>query len=266
MSLFPVAEKRAEQVLPVFQAELAKKATYSWNDPPLDPSWTKPDATLVSRIESAQGMLAERFAFCQTMPLDEFLTTAEALRRSGYRPVRFRPYADGQVVRVAAVWTRDGRNWRIASGLTADEVRQQDERNKKEKFLPVDVAGYVATEKDGKPADRYAALWVEKSGDDDARLYVGTTADEQDRGSGATQGREADPPDPARHDRVRRPHEILRRLGASPRKPASQARRYRDQFEGNFEREPGEPERPVARRRRGQRGGQAAIDPRACPG
>ncbi len=82
--------------LPVFQAELAKKATYSWNDPPLDPSWTKPDATLVSRIESAQGILAERFAFCQTMPLDEFLTTAEALRKSGYRPVRFRPYADGQ--------------------------------------------------------------------------------------------------------------------------------------------------------------------------
>ncbi len=77
----------------------------------------------MSRIESAQGMLAERFAFCQTMPLDEFLATAEALRVSGYRPVRFRPYADGQVVRVAAVWTRDGRNWRDASGLTAEEVR-----------------------------------------------------------------------------------------------------------------------------------------------
>ena len=91
-----------------------------WNDPPLDPSWTKPDAALVSRIEGGQGLLAERFAFCQTMPLDEFLTTAEGLRKSGYRPVRFRPYADGQAVRVAAVWTRDGRNWRIASGLTPE--------------------------------------------------------------------------------------------------------------------------------------------------
>ena len=48
----------------------------------------------------------------------------------------------GRTVRVAAVWTRDGRNWRISSGLTADEVRQQDDRNKKDKFLPVDVAGY----------------------------------------------------------------------------------------------------------------------------
>ena len=81
-------------------------------------------------------------------------------------------------MRVAAVWTRDERNWRIASGLTADEVRQQEERNKKDKFLPVDVAGYVATEKDGKPPDSYAALWVEKSGDDDARLYVGVSSEE----------------------------------------------------------------------------------------
>ena len=234
LSLFPVAEKRAEQVLPVFQAELAKKATYSWNDPPLDPSWTKPDAALVSRIESAQGMLAERFAFCQTMPLDEFLTTAEALRKSGYRPVRFRPYADGQAVRVAAVWTRDGRNWRISSGLTAEEVRQQDERNKKDKFLPVDVAGYMATEKDGKPADRYAALWVEKSGDDDARLYVGTTADEETEVQ----------------DKLKEAKLIPRTLNAMigsegrtrycgvwgrPPGAAITGQTYRDQFEGNFE-------------------------------
>src|SRR5262249_41376290 len=61
LSLFPVAERQAEKTLPRFQAELAKKATYSWTDSPLNPSWTKPDATLVSRIESTQGMLTERF-------------------------------------------------------------------------------------------------------------------------------------------------------------------------------------------------------------
>ena len=179
VSLFPVAEKRAEQVLPVFQAELAKKATYSWNDAPLNPSWTKPEASLASQIEGSHGLVGDRFAFCETMPLDEFVTAAEALGKSGYRPVRFRPYADGQVPHVAAVWTRDGRNWRISSGVTADEVRQEDAQNKKDKFLPVDVAGYMAADKDGKPADRYAALWVEKSGDDNARLYVGMTADEE---------------------------------------------------------------------------------------
>jgi formylglycine-generating enzyme required for sulfatase activity/tetratricopeptide (TPR) repeat protein len=179
LSLFPVAEKKAEQVLPIFQAELDKRATFSWDDPPLDPSWTKPDASLVSRIESAQGLVAERFVFCQTMRLEEFQTIAEALRESKYRPIRFRPYVDEQVVRVAAVWTRDGRNWRIASGLTADEIRSQDERDKKDKFLPVDVAGYVTTGAGGKPTEGYAAIWAERKGDEDAKIYVGVTSDDQ---------------------------------------------------------------------------------------
>jgi tetratricopeptide (TPR) repeat protein len=176
LSLFPVAEKRAEQVMPALQAELLKKATYSWSDPPLDPSWIEPDDALVSRIESAQGMLAERFAFCQTMPLEEFLATAEGLRKSGYRPVRFRPYADGSGTRVAAVWTRDGRHWRLASGQTTNEVRRQDQRNRAKKYLPVDVAGYVTSVGD-QPPERYAVLWVEAPGDD-ARLYVGATDDD----------------------------------------------------------------------------------------
>jgi len=182
LSLFPVVEKSAEQVLPLFQAELAKKATYSWNDPLLDPSWTTPDSTLTGKIESAQGMLAdaERFAFCQTMPLDEFLTTAEALRPSGYRPIRFRPYANGKNVLVAAVWTRDGRPWRLAHDQSTDEIRQTDERNRKEGYLSVDVAGYLAAGgDDGKLTPRFAALWALRTGpDDDARMVVASSVAE----------------------------------------------------------------------------------------
>ena len=211
-------------------------------------------------------MLAERFAFCQTMPLDDFLTTAEALRPSGYRPVRFRPYADGPAVRVAAVWTRDGRNWRIASGLTADEVRQQDERNRKEKFLPVDVAGYVAIEPEGKPADRYrSALGRESRRDDEARLYVGTTAD--DRRSRITQGSEADSPDPARHDRGRRTAEILRRLGTTSAASHHGSDRIGTSSRGTFEQDAGElTSDQLLARRGGQRGGATADAARAGPG
>jgi hypothetical protein len=81
------------------------------------------------------------------------------------------------VVRVAAVWARDGRNGRIAHHQTADATREQDALNRKGGYVAVDVAGYMATGSDGKPIDRYAALRVEKAGDDDARLYVGLTAD-----------------------------------------------------------------------------------------
>ena len=125
-ALFPVVQDREAETVPLFQAEIGKKATYEWNDPPRDASWTELDATAKSRIESAGGLVAERFAFCQTMPLDEFLTTAEGLRTSGYRPIRFRPYADGQVVRVAAVWAQDGRKWQIAHDQTTDQISNQD--------------------------------------------------------------------------------------------------------------------------------------------
>ena len=126
-----------------------------------------------SRIEATGGLVAERFAFCQTMPLDEFLTFAGELGKSGYRAVRFRPYTDGRVVRVAAVWTRDGRKWRMAHDQTADKIKKQDDVNRHDGFLPVDVAGYVTIGADGKPADGYAALWTEKAGpEDDARMLV----------------------------------------------------------------------------------------------
>jgi serine/threonine protein kinase/formylglycine-generating enzyme required for sulfatase activity len=172
-TLFPVAEKIAADVIPVLQAEIGKRASFQWNDPPLDPA--PPDPAWKRRFESAHGVLDEHFAFCQTMPMDEFLTLAEELRKSGYRPVRFRPYADGTVVRVAAVWARDGRSWRMASSLTREGIEQSDEKNRSEKFLPVDVAGYVITSADGKPSDRFAAVWLESAGAD-SRIQVGLTA------------------------------------------------------------------------------------------
>ena len=177
---FPIAQYHEPLTSPLLQAEIARKLVLSWNDPPLDPSWTTPDPTLTGKIESAQGMLAERFAFCQTMTLDEFLTTAEALRKSGYRPIRFRPYAEGKTLRVAAVWTRDGRPWRMAHDQTADEIRQTDERNRKEGYLPVDVAGYLAAGgEEGKPTSRFAALWAQRTGpDDDARMVLASSVAE----------------------------------------------------------------------------------------
>ena len=35
LSLFPIAERQAEKVVPLFRDELAKKIRYSWDDPPL---------------------------------------------------------------------------------------------------------------------------------------------------------------------------------------------------------------------------------------
>ena len=77
------------------------------------------------------------------MPLASFLMF-RALEKCGYRPVRFRPYLDGSIVKVAGVWTRDRRNSRIESGVSAEEIRRLDQKNRSEKFIPVDVASYIS--------------------------------------------------------------------------------------------------------------------------
>ena len=63
---------------------------------------------------------------------------------------------------------------------SADEIRQTDERNRKEGYLPVDVAGYLAAGgEEGKPTSRFAALWAQRTGpDDDARMVLASSVAE----------------------------------------------------------------------------------------
>src|SRR5262249_27761946 len=73
----PIVRTSQAEALPLFRAEITKEATYQWNDPPRDASWSELDSKATSRIESASGLVADRFAFCQTMLLGEFIKAAE---------------------------------------------------------------------------------------------------------------------------------------------------------------------------------------------
>ena len=178
-SFFQFAERHSEKTVPIFRSELEKKITPSWDDSRLDPGVPDADPSVTGAIESAHGLIDPRYAFCQTMRLAEFADVAERLRRSGYRPTRLRPYTDRSSVRVAAVWTRDKRNWRVEFDKSSTEILERDGRNRKDAFVPVDVAGYAAIDGHGKPVDRYAALWVEQTDSaGDVHMYVAKTADD----------------------------------------------------------------------------------------
>ncbi|HEV3258389.1 MAG TPA: SUMF1/EgtB/PvdO family nonheme iron enzyme [Gemmataceae bacterium] len=166
--VYPKLKDQGDRGLAHLQAELEKQPQAKWHDPSLNASWKEPDPALLGKIEAAHGMLAERFAFCQTMPLKEFVAAAEGLRPSGYRPVRVRPYGHADRVRVAAVWARDGRHWQLVYGVSAFGMRVRQAERRKQGYQPVDVAGYL----DG-PKERYAAVWVKGGRDDEARLYIG---------------------------------------------------------------------------------------------
>jgi formylglycine-generating enzyme required for sulfatase activity len=169
LKLFPLLSRQREAAVPRLEAVLDQTPQPDWHDSAAEASWATPAAALIQKLEAADGLLAERFALCQTLPLEGFNALDEELRRCGYRPVRLRPYRHGEVVEVAALWTRDGRECRVAVGVSAGELRRRDADGRKQGHQPVDVAGYLA---DGQ--ERYAAVWVKgTAGEGEADFYAG---------------------------------------------------------------------------------------------
>jgi serine/threonine protein kinase/formylglycine-generating enzyme required for sulfatase activity len=175
--VFPVIAANAHSSVPLLQAELAPRSPPR-RDLPVDSSQVPVRPELESQIEAANGMRADRFAFCQTMPLDKFLLASEDLRRAGYCPIRCRPYADLNLVRVAAVWTRSRASWRLQTGLALEDAVRKNQENRAANYLPTDIAGYLAADRAGQRVVSYSVLWVRPQEPDDADIFVGLTNDE----------------------------------------------------------------------------------------
>jgi formylglycine-generating enzyme required for sulfatase activity/tRNA A-37 threonylcarbamoyl transferase component Bud32 len=164
--LLPVLRKDREQT--VARMQRAVHGEEFWDDPPPDPTWADPADGLRREVEAADGLLAERWALCQTLPLGRWEEIADRLRRCGYRPVRLRPWPQQGKVLVAAVWARDGRPFRAETGLTADAVKEHDAALQKEGLSPADVAGWRTPE-----GRRFAAVWVKPArAGEEGRLYA----------------------------------------------------------------------------------------------
>jgi serine/threonine protein kinase/formylglycine-generating enzyme required for sulfatase activity len=158
--LFPRLEAAPERAAALLKMELLRELKPDWKDLPLEAVWPAPERDLVQRIEAAEGLVAERFALCQTLPLGQFDAVATDMRRCGYRPMNFRPFVSGTAVLVAAVWTRDGQDWRHVKGASADEIRQMDLEYRRQGFWPLDIAGYASQAAGQSAQARYAVLWV----------------------------------------------------------------------------------------------------------
>jgi formylglycine-generating enzyme required for sulfatase activity len=167
--LVPALRRDPAKAIPLLSAELAREPSAGWDDGPEGP-WERPGPDVESVLAAADGMLAERFALAQTLPLADLGRLAESLGRAGYRPCCFRPFATPAGVRAAVVWRRDGRHWKWVHGATADEVRATNADCRRQGLLPADLAVYAAG---AEGAASFAALWAEPDPDlMEAALYV----------------------------------------------------------------------------------------------
>jgi formylglycine-generating enzyme required for sulfatase activity len=194
--LLPKVQAHRDRAVARLTAELDRALTPGWHDAPLDPAWRAADAALVRQVEAAEGLVAERFALCLTLPLGQLDAVAGGLAKSGYRLVQLRPYAvatsvplvgsgkptSGTLVAtgrllVAALWTRDGRAAHWALGLTVDAVTKRDAEEQRRGLVPLDVTAYLVPDAAGAAAERYAAVWGPKEpGQAAVRLYAGLPA------------------------------------------------------------------------------------------
>jgi formylglycine-generating enzyme required for sulfatase activity len=155
-----------DTVVPLLEAEIARQPTFDWKDAPLS-DFSRPRADLVRQVEAAHGLVADRFALCQDLPLGQLRAVTDGLGRSGYRPVRVRPYTAGANTLVAVVWTRDGRPWRLTLDTTATALQELSDKQRREGFMPGDVAAY------GPDGEHYAALWEKGARGEQRRLLLG---------------------------------------------------------------------------------------------
>jgi len=129
--------------------------------------WADLQPDLASEIDRYKGFLAERFAMCQSMPIDALQRVAAGLGLSGYRPVRARPYRKGDETMVAAIWNRDGRSWRITAVQDVAAIAELTRSMKRGGLGPVDVAPYNKIDggRDRHEALEYMILWGQAGSD-----------------------------------------------------------------------------------------------------
>ena len=162
------------------QSIASRELKPQWNDPALDPTWKEVDSAVKLSFQQAQGMISDRFAYVQAMPLEKFLETAEALRPCGYRPTRVRPWAwspransEGDLSTegpmVAAIFTRDSKKWEIETNLKMAQIPKGDQPAAKGELVLEDLCAMPTR---STLAPSFIALWVEPASDKDIRRVL----------------------------------------------------------------------------------------------
>ncbi len=176
--VLPYLKKHREACVPMLSAVLAEPIGPGWDDDGDSKRFVDTDEADQQAIQSASGVLTDDFAFCQNMPLATFRDFVTNLSTKGYRPTRFRPYAAAAAddVLVAAVWTRDGREWDINYGAPAEALTLDNAAKRKQQLWPVDIAHLQQQNAAGEQVDVFTALWAEQWQDlSDAVMYVGVS-------------------------------------------------------------------------------------------
>ena len=187
-TLFSVLQSHGREAIRELESVIDQKLEPDWNDTPIKPTWSKLSTLDSIAVENAHGTISERYAFCQDMPWVDFQRTAESLRASGHRPTRVRTFpivADASneaknlesQLRVAAVWTRDGKRWLLESDVKKSDLPNIGESPSKDGLTITDIS--VSSAEQDATDPRCVVLWSEpSSASEQRRIIVGVNTAE----------------------------------------------------------------------------------------
>jgi serine/threonine protein kinase len=176
--LFSVLAQHGKAAIEVLEREMERVVTPDWGDAPLNPAWCEVTAELRRVLESAAGMVEQRFVLCQTLPFALLHEVIMQLGRCGYRPRCIRPYCVGASLMVAAIWTRDDRAWQWLDNADPDAVLKRDGELRMQGFVPIDASVHIGSESE----PRYTVTWEQAIGDDtEVRLLAGPLGEAKKR-------------------------------------------------------------------------------------
>ena len=104
------------------------------------------EAVIQRAIIVGKGMLTDKFAIVQTLPLADLVPLTEALKPRRWRPIRVRPYPTPDGLKVAVIWLPSSVEGELFDGTT-EEVEKHDAENRAKGFTAVDLAGYLDANK-----------------------------------------------------------------------------------------------------------------------
>ena len=174
--LYSGFEAHSQLAIERARLELSRSPESSWPDSTELGNDPLPPQDVVADIKRAHGLVERDFAFCQSMPIDDFLRISSVLADFGYRPSRLRPVTrwplEESAPSFAAIWARTPRERIVESGLTEEQIMSRDAELRSTGFQPMDVAGYVVREND-RAESKYCAIWERRdTAEPDARLFV----------------------------------------------------------------------------------------------
>ncbi|WDQ14725.1 bifunctional serine/threonine-protein kinase/formylglycine-generating enzyme family protein [Rhodopirellula sp. P2] len=182
--LLSVAKTDPRSISQFLNEELKQRARPTWTDAGKQEPFPEINVELKDEITGMQGLVGEAFAMVQRCPWDDFESLARSMQPFGFRPECVRVYEKDQDSCVAAVFKRDGLDWRFTGDEDRESVEETQQAMRDEGFYPCDVTavpvGVVNTESEPtQMLQKYGVLWTERPpGVIDSRIYLGLSGSE----------------------------------------------------------------------------------------